>query len=617
MMKKITLLSSLIFASTVLFAQDASVAKDDGSVTMVPCTYFGISKPLSNFFEPADAAESNEPWFSSDREHRVAQEFQYSVADGPQYGNDPTSIQNKPGDRMDVAILTNWAGQTGGGSCPPDPSGAVGTTHYVQMVNATPFKIFNKTTGAQMGTIRNLGSLWVPAVTNYGDPIVLYDKYADRWFLAQFGASNAIYIAISTTNDPTGSYYTYTFTSPAFPDYLKFSIWQDGYYMTSNQSPQKVFAFERVKMITGDASARSLYKTFTVGNGSYSGFWTPTPADADGQLPPVGTPFPFFSYGENAWGSGNVDGVKIWTMTVDWVPTTPTAVMSAVTVVPCAAYDASYNSSWNDVYQPGTTQMLDGIGGVIMYRAQWRKWVGYNTVVLSWGVKISATQRSVKWAELRQNQTTGTWSLYQDGIYTPDASTRWMSSISMDDNGSIALCYAKSSSAAGDYPSLAFTGRLKTDPLGTMSFAETIAIQGTSSLTSCGNRYGDYSQTSLDPNGLTFWHTGEYVSSGIKTRIYSFQLPVPTGVAENLNASSFSVYQSGNQLNVRGANLLSKDQMVVDLFDREGRMIKGSMVNPSAGAIETTIDVAGLAKGTYLVRIGNADFQKVVKVAVN
>ena len=45
-----------------------------------------------------------------------------------------------------------------------------------------------------------------------------------------------MYIGVSTTGDPTGSYYTYTFTSPEFPDYLKFSVWTDGYYMTSNQT---------------------------------------------------------------------------------------------------------------------------------------------------------------------------------------------------------------------------------------------------------------------------------------------------------------------------------------------------------------------------------------------
>ncbi|MPM30376.1 hypothetical protein SDC9_76924 [bioreactor metagenome] len=78
-----------------------------------------------------------------------------------------------------------------------------------------------------------------------------------------------------------------------------------------------------------------------------------------------------------------------------------------------------------------------------------------------------------------------------------------------------------------------------------MTFAEATAIAGTSSQSSY-NRFGDYSQTSLDPDGLTFWHTGQYCSSasGQETRIYSFQLPAgtPTDVS-NFNATAVSTSQ--------------------------------------------------------------------------
>ncbi len=215
-------------------------------------------------------------------------------------------------------------------------------------------------------------------------------------------------------------------------------------------------------------------------------------------------------------------------MSVTW-GATPAATISLNNTLPTGAFDASFNSGWNDVTQPGTTQKLDGIGGVATYRAQWRKWAGYNSLVMNWGVLISSTtgQRSIKWVELRQNQTSGVWSLYQEGTYTPDAHTRWIGSIAMDDNGSIGLAYVKSSSTV--YPSLCYTGRLATDPLGTMTFAETVAAAGTASETS-GNRYGDYSQLSLDPDGLTFWHTSEYtITGGTTTRVYSFQLPMIAG----------------------------------------------------------------------------------------
>ncbi|HBF88097.1 MAG TPA: hypothetical protein DDX39_05595 [Bacteroidales bacterium] len=464
---------------------------------------------------------------SLDRKHRIPQTFLYSVEDGPEYGEDPAVRQTEMGKRKinsSRAVIKDWAGQVASGFRPYDPTGAAGPNHYVQAINGTPYKVFNKSTGANMLTA-NISTLWDPATDDDGDPIIMYDKYADRWFVSQFGQTgNSIYIAISKTNDPTGEYYAYTYTSPQFPDYLKFSIWENGYYMTSNQSTDKVFCFERDEMLAGNPSARSISATFTTG--SVDAFFVPLPADAaDDELPAAGTPLPFFAYYDNAWGGGT-DGVKIWNMTVTW-GTTAAASISASTQVNTSAFDASYDSGWDDVVQPGTTQKLDGIGGIPTFRAQWRPWSGYNSLLLNWGVVISSTQRSIRWVELRQSQSTGTWTLYQEGTYTPDAHTRWLGSIAMDDNGSIALAYCKSSSSV--YPSLCYTGRLAGDALGTMSFAETVVAAGVSSQTS-GNRVGDYSHTSLDPDGQTFWHTGEYMGSGgsALTRVFSFQIPAPS-----------------------------------------------------------------------------------------
>ena len=525
-MKKALLISFSLFFAGFSFSQNktAQVSHD-----VIYPTEFHLTKPLSEIVKehPVDPNFNYGERESEDRNHRPPQTFLYTTADGPQYGNDSNTMQIVMGTKQipqTKAILQNWAGQVATGFRPMDPTGSVSSNYYIQMINSTTFKIFNKTNGANVLT-STLGNLWSPATANAGDPIVMYDKYADRWFLSQFGSSNEIFIAISQTNDPTGAYYTYTYTSPQFPDYLKFSIWENGYYMTSNQTTDKVFCFERDQMIIGNPSARAISANFTTG--SVSAFFCPLPADAsDGGLPSVGTPLPFFAYYDNAWGGGT-DGVKIWNMTVTWGGT-PAASITTSTLVTTSAFDASYNASWNDVSQPGTAQKLDGIGGVPTYRAQWRPWAGYNSLVLNWGVYLSASQRSIRWVELRQNQSTGVWSLYQEGTYTPDVHTRWMGSIAMDNNGSIALAYAKSSTTI--YPSLCYTGRLASDPLGTMSFAETIAIAGTSSQTTT-NRYGDYAHTALDPDGITFWHTGEYIAAGVKTRVYSFQLPVPNPIA--------------------------------------------------------------------------------------
>ena len=531
----IRILYSLLVFSIFTPIQFAYGQRNSAQTTgVILASEFHVTKPLREIFaeHPVDETTRYQNEESEDREHRKPQKFRFSVKDGPQFGNEEKSIQKTMGDVPPLPIRANWAGQSASGFRPFDPSGAVGPNHYVQMINSTTFKVYNKTSGVVLLTA-TLGNLWSPATANAGDPIVLYDKAADRWFLAQFGSANQIYIAISQSNDPTGSYYAYTYTSPQFPDYLKFSVWSDGYYMTSNQGTQKVFSFNRAELLAGTPGARSIYVNFNPPN---AGFFAPLPGDAaDGTLPPTGTPCPIFSYSDNGWGTGYSDAVNIYQMSVNWVPTTPTASITLSGILPTAAFDGSYNANWDDCPQPNTTQKLDGIGGVCMYRAQFKSWTGYNTVVLNWGIKSSSTQRSIKWCELRQNQTTNTWSIYQEGIYRPDTTaTRWMGSIAMDNNGSIGLSYLKSNSTS-IFPGIYYTGRRSCDPLGTLPVIETIVIAGTGSQTGT-NRVGDYSHTTLDMDGITFWNTSEYMGgttggSAAKTRIFSYQIAPCSNIA--------------------------------------------------------------------------------------
>ncbi len=547
-MKKIILLSASFVFCSFLFAQQAEEMNSETGV--IVCEHFSITRPLRELALEQPMSDKRLRQLkrenireSKDRDNRQAQKFPYTVEkDGSVYGNDPSLMQAKMGATTAKAPIMNFAGQNATGFRPMDPSGAAGTTYYMQAINSTTYTIYNKSTGATVlsGTV---GNLWSPATPNDGDPVIMYDRYADRWFVSQFGASgNKIYIAISTTNDPTGTYYTYTFTSPQFPDYLKFAVWQDGYYMTSNQGTQKVFAFQRSAMLTGVPTAKVVYSTFAPPSGG--GFFCPMPGDNDGNggLAPAGTPCPIFTYSDNAWGGGATDAIKIYTMSVNWVPATPTASITLAATLNTSAFDASYDPSWNDISQPGTTQKLDGIGGVLQYRAQWRNWSTYRTTVLNWPVKISATQRSIMWAEIRQDASTGVWSIYQQSIYAPDTKSRWMGSIAMDDNGSIALCYARASTTAGDYMGLYYAGRKVCDPLNTLPVTEQLAIAGTGSQTGGINRDGDYAQTTLDPNGLTFWHTGEYMGgptggTAARTRIYSFQLPLCAAIPPVANFS--------------------------------------------------------------------------------
>ena len=78
------------------------------------------------------------------------------------------------------------------------------------------------------------------------------------------------------------------------------------------------------------------------------------------------------------------------------------------------------------------------------------------------------------------------------------------------------------------------------------------------------------------------------------------------------------VFRSNSELNVKADYLPSNNEMIVDFFDINGQKISGKTIVPVANKLETTFNIAGLAAGTYLVRIGemNTSFQKVTKVVV-
>ena len=598
---------TVLLSFTVIIAAAQKV--EGVSINYKPCAGFAITKPLSEM--SIDKTEDKEDWEKD--EIKIRRGFPVATYKKPsKFTVDPLT-QTTMGSKLLSPPIANWQG-TSGTASPPDPSGAAGPAHFVQAVNLR-YIIYNKT-GTVLAGPFNLSSLWAGS-TNDGDPIVLYDKYADRWFVQQFNGADKILVAVSTGSNPAGAYYTYTFVPDPgnFPDYPKFSIWSDGYYCTANlNSPQKLCVFDRTKMLAGNPSAGMISLTTPVAPNN--GFYSALPADADGTLPPYGTPCPLFIYEDDTWSVGGVDQLRIFKLTTDWItPSNSTLVLDQT--LPTTAIDVNFNINWDDVSQPGTTQKLDAISGVLMYRAQYRRWIGYNSVVINHAVIVNSTTKQVgiRWYELRQNTSTGIWSIYQEGTYAPDLHSRWMASMAMDDNGSIGMAYAVSSGTI--FPSLRYTGRNASDPLGLMTYTETTAIAGTSSQTFF-NRFGDYSQTSLDPDGITFWHTGEYISSGGKTRIFSWQIPnITTGISDVSDKPDLIVFQNENNLNIKGVKLPNDNETQVEVFDIMGKLIIGRKVTPNSNSFETTIDISGLSKATYLVRIGNEKFQKVVKVSVN
>ena len=418
-------------------------------------------------------------------------------------------------------------------AAPPDTNGAVGATQYVQWVNES-FAVFDKTTGAIAPGFPKAGNtVWTGfggncEARNDGDPIVQYDKAAGRWILTQFSVPNGgpyeQCVAVSTTSDATGTYnrYSFNYGTVQFIDYPKLGVWPDGYYITYNIfnngqtfGGAKLCAFNRSAMLSGAAATQQCFQL----SSSFGGV---LPSDLDGATaPPAGSPNYLLNFGSNT--------LNQWKFHVDW--TTPAnSTLAGPFTIPVASFTEACGGG-TCVPQSGTANKLDSLADRLMYRLAYRNRAGTESLVVTHSVKISGNKHNevdgVRWYELRSPNGTSGATLFQQGTYSPDSTSRWMGSIAMDKVGNIALGYSASSSSL--FPGIRYAIRVPTDPAGTLESENTI-LTGGGSQTGSLHRWGDYSAMTIDPtDDCTFFYTNEYEkSSGSfnwSTRIGSFKVP--------------------------------------------------------------------------------------------
>lgn len=534
---------------------------------------------------------------------------------------DPVLQSSAPASRM-PAPTTSFDGIGATGYVPPDPNADVGLNHIVETVNAQ-FQIFNKS-GTSLYGPANINTLFTGfggacETSNDGDPIVLYDAAADRWMVSQFALpsypSPPFYqcIAVSTTGDPTGTWYRYQFyMGTSMNDYGKFGIWPDGYYMTDNEFNSSssymgvgVWAFQRDAMLAG-SPAMSLYFHLPT---TYFGL---LPGDIDGTTPPpAGAPNPIVGFEDNI----GTDYIDTWDFHVDWV-TPGSSTLTGPTQLVAAPFDTNLCGYSSDcIPQPGTAVGLDSLAFYMMYRLAYRNFGTYQSLLLNFTVDANgADHAGIRWTELRK--TTGSWSIAQQGTFAPDADHRWMGSIAQDQNGNIALGYSVSSTIT--YPSIRYAGRLATDPLGSLSQGEAVLQAGLGSQTSTSNRWGDYTSMAVDPSDdCTFWYTNEYYSAtgatSWKTRIGSFKFPTCAAVPTTTKGKLTGYY--GKKGSYRLYHVRSKAwyQMTVTpnlentpVFVELWKWDKGSSTWQYIAVADGTLDAAS----AFLVYVKGRDWGK-------
>jgi hypothetical protein len=419
----------------------------------------------------------------------------------------------------DVSVTqgVNFDGLGSNGWIPSDSNLAVGPNDIGAIVN-TYLAVYSKT-GTLLSGPTNIPTLFAPigglCTTYIVDPIVLYDRPADRWVVAGIGdnyaGSYGECVAVSTTNDPTGTYslYFYSFGSN-LNDYDKLSTWatpsNSAYLMTanifdggSNFVGADLCGLDRTKMLAGISTAAMLCQMTPDSEGSY------LPSDMDGPSTPVdGTPGLFLT-----WQNNNPGQLYLRKLTLNF--SSGKAKLSAATTISVANDNLSCGVGFGTcVPQPGTTQQLDTLGDRLMYRFAIRHFADHDRAVVSHAVE-NGSQVAARWYEIYD--PAGAVTLNQQGTFAPDATYRWMSSLAEDQSADIALGYSASSDSV--YPAIRFTGRVPSDPLGSME-TEASIIEGSGSQDNgtYANRWGDYTAMQVDPSDdCTFWYVDEYLQA--------------------------------------------------------------------------------------------------------
>ncbi|MFN2544183.1 MAG: PKD domain-containing protein [Actinomycetota bacterium] len=638
---------------------------------------FGVSKPVAQLPRVPQALSQRIGRVSENEGGHAAHTVEASapLGDGALQSSPPASSisptsQNFEG--IDVGESSSDGVFVG---APPDTNGDVGPNDYVQIVNTT-FAIYSKTGELKAGP-SPINSLWDSAPQQFncdaqsrGDPIVQYDALADRWLISQFNFPGAAVIAppfdqcfaISQTADPTGAYFLYDFTYSAtlFNDYPHIGVWPDAYYMSVNQydttTPNQDFhsagacAFDRTKMLAGDASAtsqcfdESASDPMTRNSGGYEAaeansdylYHGQLPSDVDGTTPPPAGEPNFFMQMLNSKTPGQ-DKLLEFKFHVDWAtptnswfgsaPGQGTSASPATPIeIPVADFDplcnqdnttddrncipqvdADPNADYSLPGMPDVGDYLDSIGDRLMYRLAYRNFGDHEALVLNNTVNAGAGDTfvgnghaGIRWYEIRDPD--GTPTVFQESTFAPDAAHRWMGSIAMDQSGNIALGYSKSSST--QHPSINYVARHAGDPLDQMTLGEGTIIDGMGTQQDTGRRWGDYSAMQVDPDGCTFWYTQEYYAGtgtfSWNTRIGAFALPKCGDPKVSLGASASLVpantdftYTIGVISGVNAATATITDTIPAGLTLLSATPSTGSC----SGSVKVTCDVGQLPAG--------------------
>jgi PKD repeat protein len=450
---------------------------------------------------------------------------------------------------------------------PPDSMGAVGPSQIMVIVNGR-IKMFNKsgtplfstTTDNFFESVRSAGT---------SDPHVRYDRLSQRWFVTMIDVTNTgnrVLIAVSS-NSVISSFTAFSFfqfqhdlvgTTPNsdtghFADYDMLGVDRLAVYIGANIFGTSMgggvigttaYVVNKSDLLSGTLTVTAFRQIGAV-NGTGSGPWSPQGVDNDD---PAATEGYFIGVDRNLSG-------VLYVRRISDPGGSPSISGNLTITVPATSAP---------IQQPtkGSTKNLDSLGTRLFAAAIHRNkidgtislWTAHNIQVDNTGVATSSGGRNgSRWYEI--GNLTNTPTLIQAGTLFDSATNNprgfWIPSVAASGQGHMAL--ACSYSGSNDFAGIAAAGRLRTDPLGATE-SPTLAVVSPTAYnlaeTSDPHRWGDYSQTVVDPtDDMTMWTFQEYCNAPNSWAVRAIQLRPPRP-AYPISAAPASLLQGQTNVDV-------------------------------------------------------------------
>lgn len=376
---------------------------------------------------------------------------------------------------------------------PPDTNAAVGNNFVVETVNIQ-VRVFDKATGLLL--LNEPLSALFGAPTG-GDPYVLYDDIADRWYVTAFDSSYAgLFLAVSFDGNPLDGFRTYDLTNVGgFPDYQKPGFNKDAIFVSYNDFGSGDGA--ATIAVVDKAAAMSGTLNYTVAHPEFQ-FRAMPPAQMHGDHQGG---VEWFVSTDGSETGGNT--LRVTKMT-NYLSGSP---QFTYTSLPVMQYQSATRAD-----QPGgsvttfpnttTTQVQYHKGRLVTAMASGTATDGFlYPKGLYFQIDVNGNGASKP-------------RLMQAGVIDPGPGVAvQMPSVEEDKQGNLGLTWIQSSNS--EYVSM-WVGNVYTNG----NFSSQVAAPG-GGFMYVSFRLGDYSTIVLDPSdGKTFWSANEYVGVDGRTDIW-------------------------------------------------------------------------------------------------